>query len=844
MTKSNLREILRIFTREMNYPQNIEQKLAFDRIREWAARYCATESGRQRMQEAAFTTSYGEVVWQLSLTDELRTCLLMENTFPNDGYVDASHFLKKLRVQGLFLDATELFDLKRALDTVNDLLQFFKKTKDEQYPSLKKLIAPVMLYPAVLQRIDSIINKHGAIKDNASPELAQVRRAIGDKQTQVSRRMHQILKAAQADGFVDESASVSIRDGRAVIPLPAGNKRKVKGLVYDESATGKTVFVEPIEVIELNNEIKELGYAEQREIIKILRAFAEFLQPYLDDIIAATDLLGEIDFIRAKAQWAVETGAVKPLLSDAPQVGLQKARHPLLEKTLKKEGKIVVPLDLQLTPEKHILLISGPNAGGKSVCLKTTGLLQYMLQCGFLVTASENSEMGLFNGLFIDIGDEQSIENDLSTYSSRLLNMKYFVQNATPKTLVLIDEFGSGTEPAAGGAIAEAVLDKLVNERAFGVITTHYTNLKYYATSAEGIMNGAMLFDVQKIQPLFRLETGAPSSSFAFELARKMGLPEEVIKIAEEKAGNQYVNIERNLRNIARDKRYWEEKRARIRQTDKHLEDVTTRYESELSEIQALRKSIIQQAKEEAKQLLADANKRIERTIFEIKEAQAEKERTKLARQQVEELKIQLRNETQAESDATIARKMEQLRQRQERRAQRKQERKQEDVQEIKTVKEQPLQPGDKVRIKGQDTVGELIKIADENVTVGFGNILMNARLDQLERISVNEFKKIQKSRPANSPAASFNLSKRKLEFKPTIDVRGKRVEEALNEVNQFIDEALMVGTSEVKILHGKGNGILKEEIRKLLRTIGGISSIADEHLEFGGSGITVVRFQ
>jgi len=827
----------------MNYPQNIEQKLAFDRIREWAAHYCATDAGRQRMYNAAFSTSYEEVLWQLSLCDELRTCLLMENTFPHDGYVDASHFLKKLRVQGLFLDAAELYDLKRALDTVHELLQFFKKTKDEQYLSLKKLIAPVMLYPAVLQRIDSIINKHGAIKDHASPELAQVRRAIADKQTQVARRMQQILKTAQSEGFADESAAVSIRDGRAVIPLPAGNKRKVKGLVYDESATGKTVFVEPLEVIELNNEIKELGYAEQREIIKILRAFAEFLLPYLDDVLAATDLLGEIDFIRAKAQWAIETQAVKPILDDAPQIGLQKARHPLLEKTLKKEGKPIVPLDLQLTSEKHILLISGPNAGGKSVCLKTTGLLQYMLQCGFLITASENSEMGLFRDLFIDIGDEQSIDNDLSTYSSRLLNMKHFVQNATPETLVLMDEFGSGTEPAAGGAIAEAVLDKLVKQRAFGVMTTHYTNLKYYATATEGIVNGAMQFDVQKIQPLFRLETGAPSSSFAFELARKTGLPEEIVKTAEEKAGNQYVNIERNLRNIARDKRYWEEKRARIRQTDKHLENVTTRYESELSEIQALRKSIIQQAKEEAKQLLADANKRIERTIFEIKEAQAEKERTKLARQQVEQLKDQLKNDRQAESDAKIARKMEQLQQRQERRAQRKQKQAKDATQEVQAEKEQLLQAGDKVRIKGQDTAGEVIKITENNVTVGFGNIFMNVRLDQLERMSANEFKKVQKTRTVVSPTASVDLAQRKLHFKPAIDVRGQRVEEALENIMPFIDEALMVGASEVKILHGKGNGILKEEIRKFLRTIGGIASVADEHIEFGGSGITVVRF-
>ncbi|MDR3350185.1 MAG: Smr/MutS family protein [Prevotellaceae bacterium] len=826
----------------MNYPAGIEQKIAFDRIREWAARYCATAAGKQKIYAASFSSSCNEVQRQLSLTDEMRTCLLMENTFPNDGYVDASPFLKKLRIQGLYLDVAELFDLRRALDTVHAVLQFFKKTKDGLYPSLKQLIAPVTLYPAVMQRLDAIITKHGVIKDNASPELLTVRRSMADKQTQVARRMQHILKAAQAEGFTAENAAISIRDGRAVIPLPAGNKRKIKGLVYDESATGKTVFVEPLEVVELNNEIKELGYAEQREIQKILQAFAAFLLPYLEDVMAATDLLGEIDFIRAKAQWAIETGAVKPMVYDVPQINLQKARHPLLEKALKKEGKTIVPLDLQLCREKHILLISGPNAGGKSVCLKTVGLLQYLLQCGFLVTASENSEMGMFHDLCIDIGDEQSIENDLSTYSSRLLNMKYFVQHATPDTLVLIDEFGSGTEPAAGGAIAEAVLDCLVKLQAFGVITTHYTNLKYYAASTEGIVNGAMQFDVQKIQPLFFLETGAPSSSFAFELARKTGLPEAIVKTAEEKAGSQYVNIEKNLRDIARDKRYWEEKRQRIRQTDKQLEDVTARYQSELAELQKIRKQIIQEAKDEAKRLLAEANKRIERTILEIKEAQAEKEQTKLVRREVETFKQQLQAETPSGADEKIARKIAQLRQRQERREQRKKEKSAVET-EVKITKEQPLQTGDKVRLKGQDTAGEVVKITAGVVTVGIGNMLINVPAERLERISGNEFRSLQKSRPVISMNTGYNTSQRKLNFKTAIDVRGQRAEEALDNVMRFIDEALMVGASEVKILHGKGNGILKEEIRKLLRTFGGISSIADEHLDRGGAGITVVQF-
>jgi DNA mismatch repair protein MutS2 len=826
----------------LNYPAGIEQKIAFDHIRAWAACYCATAAGKQKIYEAAFSTSFDEVQRQLSLADEMRACLLMENNFPNDGYVDASQCLKKLRIQGLYLDVAELFGLKQALDTVHAILQFFRKTKEGQYPALKLLVAPVTLYPAVMQRIDAIITKHGAVRDDASPELLRIRRAAAEKQAQVARRMQHILKHAQAEGFASGDAAISIRDGRAVIPLPAGNKRKIKGLVYDESATGKTVFVEPLETVELNNEIKELGYAEQREIIKILQAFAAFLQPYLEEVTAATDLVGEMDFIRAKAQWAIEAGAVKPIVCPAPQINLQKARHPLLEKALKKEGKTIVPLDLQLHRDKHILLVSGPNAGGKSVCLKTVGLLQYLLQCGFLVTASENSEMGLFGCLFIDIGDEQSIENDLSTYSSRLLNMKYFVQHAAPDTLVLIDEFGSGTEPAAGGAIAEAVLDCLVKRQAFGVMTTHYTNLKYYAAATEGIVNGAMQFDVQQILPLFCLETGVPSSSFAFELARKTGLPEAIVKTAEEKAGSRYVNIEKNLRNIARDKRYWEEKRQRIRQTGKQLDDVTARYQNELSELQKIRKQIIQEAKDEAARLLAEANRRIERTILEIKEAQAEKERTKSVRREMETFKQQLQTVIPTDADAKIARKIEQLRQRQERREQRKAEKPAAGTAE-KAPEEKPLQAGDKVRLKGQDAAGEVVKINTGIVTVGIGNMFINVPPGQVERISGNEFRSLQKSRPVISTPAGYSLSQRKLNFKAAIDVRGQRAEEALDNVIQFVDEALMVGAGEVKILHGKGNGILKEEIRKLLRTVGGVSSIADEHPERGGAGITVVEF-
>jgi DNA mismatch repair protein MutS2 len=826
----------------MIYPSNFEQKIGFDRIRELAADQCFTELGREKAKTVTFSDNEKVVESQLSQTHEMRIILLIEEGFPDSGYVDVSDFLKKLHIEGTYIEVNELVALKQALDTIHGIVSFFKKCSEQFYPYLKELASGVITYPTITQRINTIINKQGAVRDNASQELQQIRRAINEKQTQVARRINAILKSAQAEGVAEADAAVSIRDGRTVIPVSAANKRKLKGLVYDESATGKTVFIEPIEVVEMNNEIKELQYAEQREIIKILRAFTDFLRPYLPDVVKASDFLGEIDFIRAKAQLAVNMAAVKPVLTEAPQLYLYSARHPLLEQALKKEGKQIVPLDLRLDSEKRLLLISGPNAGGKSVCLKTVGLLQYMVQCGFLIPASEDSEVGLFRAIFIDIGDEQSIENDLSTYSSHLLNMKYFIRNATDDTLILIDEFGAGTEPAAGGAIAEAVLMQLTDRHTFGIVTTHYTNLKYYAASTTGIVNGAMLFDVQKIRPLFRLEMGTPGNSFAFELARKIGLPEDVVKLAEEKAGEQYVNIERNLRDIARNKRYWEEKRSRIKQTDKYLENITTKYESELTEIQRLRKSIIKEAKEEATRLLDDANKQIERTIFEIKAAQAEKERTKEVRRQVDAMKQKLQDESQAIIDEKINRKIEQLKQRQEKRAKRQ-------PQVLKQAsepapEERQLAVGDRVRMVGQDGAGEIMVIKGKKASVAFGNIITNVTIDRLERISANEYRKVVRQAPAVKNDRSLNLPERKLNFKPSIDVRGQRVEEAIDSINHFIDEAMMVGCDEVKILHGKGTGALKEEIRKILRTIGGIRHIGDEHVERGGAGITVVRFE
>ncbi len=828
----------------MIYPNTFEQKVGFDKIRRMVEDKCVTRLAREKLADTSFSASFDVVKLRLEQTDEMREVMTMEDSYPDSAYVDIAHFLKRIRVEGTYLDAEELLTLSKGLLAAKELSLFFNKREDEKYPQLRQLASTVAVFPAVLAKLDSVVSKLGKVKDNASPELATIRRNMSETQQQINKRMQSILRKAQQDGLVEDDAGISIRDGRMVIPVNTASKRKIKGFVHDESATGKTSFIEPIEVVELNNELKELEYAERREIIKVLVATADFLRPYLDEMLATGDFIGTMDFIRSKALLSIQLQAVKPVLFDERLMRLTNARHPLLMLALKKENKEVVPLTLELNTAKHILLISGPNAGGKSVCLKTVGLLQYMLQCGFLIPASENSEMGLFNDIFIDIGDEQSIENDLSTYSSHLLNMKNVLRHATDKSLVLIDEFGTGTEPSIGGAIAEAVLTKLAERKAFGVITTHYTNLKYYAASTQGIINGAMLFDTQRIQPLFKLELGVPGSSFAFEIARKIGLPEEILSYAAAKMGDKQVNIEKNLRDIARDKRYWEEKRSRIKQTDKRLEELTAKYNKELSELREQRKTILTKAKEEAAKLLADTNRKIENTIREIKEAQAEKEKTKEVRHELEEFKETLQAATDDEYNDKLERKMQQLRERQEKREQRKANTSTptpEPVEEIPVT----LEVGVKVRLKEQGSVGEIIKLNGNNATVAIGSIMTNIKVDKLEPISKNEYRQVErKSNTTTYNPLSYNISQRKLNFKSTLDIRGMRVEEALPAVTEFIDEALMVGAGELRILHGKGNGILKETIRNLLKTIGGVKHFADERVEQGGAGITVVQLE
>ncbi len=823
------------------YPNNFEEKAGFDRIRNMLHNKCLSAMGSEWVDAMQFQDSFEIISNQLGEVSEFCRIIRETENFPTQHFYDLRSALQKIRLEGRFLEEAELFDLKRSLESVRAIVQFFKKQSEDAFPLLKKKTTGVQVFPYIYDRIDGIINKFGKIRDNASPELAQIRKDILSRKSNMSKRMHAILKQAQSQGLVDENASVAIRDGRAVIPVTSANKRKIKGIVYDESATGKTSYIEPNEIVEMNNEIRELEYAERREIMKILTGFSNDIRPYLEDLMHSYDFLGEIDFIRAKGLLAVEFNAIRPEFTAGPVIDWHEAVHPLLMQTLKRENRKIVPLDIQLTEENHILLISGPNAGGKSVCLKTVGLLQYMLQCGLLIPLKEGSKTGIFRQLFIHIGDEQSLENDLSTYSSHLMNMKHFVKHSDEKTLVLIDEFGTGTEPMLGGAIAEAILGKLNEQRTFGVITTHYTNLKHFASSTDGIINGAMLYDSQHMNPLFQLETGKPGSSFAFEIARKIGLPEEILERATEKVGKKHIDFDRNLRKINRDKRYWEIKRQKIRKVEKILDETAANYEAELQETQKQRKEILKKAREDADALLASVNKRIENTIQEIKKAQAEKEKTKEAREKLENLKTEVIRKTE-ESDNQIARKMEKLRQRENKRNKRRPEESKKPLPKENLEQRIELRPGDKVRIPGQRTVGDLIELNQKNAVVAFGQLITTLPRKQLERLSSNEAKKLEKGQPSGRSRLSQNLSERRLSFKPEIDIRGQRVEEALSKIREFIDEAIMFEAGQLRILHGKGHGILKETIRDYLRSEPMVRSFKDEHVDFGGAGITVVN--
>ncbi len=828
----------------MIYPANFEQKIGFDRLREQVVALCSMQAAREIIMAERFSSSRSEVEHRQEIADEMRTLLMLDPDAPRDEFPDMEGVVAKIGVEGAFLTVEEVAILRQALTAVGNMVGFITSRSDSQYPRLRRRSESVCIFPDVVRRINQLIDEEGQIRDGASPELVYIRRSIREHEGQVSKRLQQVLNNAKRAGIVDAEAMISIRDGRAVIPVSAGNKRKLNGFIHDESATGKTFYVEPVEVVELNNQLKELEYAERREIVRLLTEFTEELRPDREPIASAGVYLAEMDAVRAKARWAVENGAGKPIVSTDDRLVLRRAFHPLLAQTLKREKKELVPLDMQLDREKHILVISGPNAGGKSVCLKTTGMVQYMFQCGFPVTAGEMSELPLFESICLDIGDEQSMDNDLSTYSSHLMNMKATLQAASPRTLVLIDEFGSGTEPVIGGAIAEAILERLLERGCYGVITTHYSNIKYYATGTDGIANGAMMFDVQNIRPLFKLEQGKPGSSFAIEIARKIGLPEEIIRTASDKAGSDHINLERQLREIARDRRYWSQKRDRIRLTDRKVEELESSYAEQLARIKEERKEILQKAKAEAQELVAEANRQIENTIRTIKEAQAEKELTRLARKELEDFKMAVDSVGSAFDSQKVEREMERLQRRKARREEDKKRRGQSvaESQAVAVPAPKPIEVGAKVRITGQEVPGVVQSIKGRKVQVAFGQILTMVDKDKLTVVSNAEYKKAVKPVQPRT-VLSVDISSRKLNFRDSVDVRGMRAVEALEVVQDLVDDALMVGVGGVTILHGKGTGALKEEIRRYLRSLPQVASAVDEHADRGGAGITVVRF-
>lgn len=845
----------------MIYPDSFERKIGFEDVRTLLKGRCISSLGTEWVDtRLTFRTSHAEVTEALEQAREYALYMQEDAGDVEENYFDVRQPLLRIRPERTYMEELELFDLKRSLQTVEGLVRALRAGTDDgdtpRYPALARMTEGVGTFPALVQRIDQVLNKYGKVKDTASPELLSIRHSLEVTSRGISHTLRTIIIQAQTDGYIDRDVSPTMRDGRLVIPVAPALKRKIKGIVHDESATGKTVFIEPAGVVEANNRIRELRAAEKREVIRILQELSAEIRPHVTDILGTQHFLAHTDYLRALTVFSQTFGAIIPRLTDGPALDWAQAVHPLLQQSLARHGGTVVPLDISLRGEARILLISGPNAGGKSVCLKTVGLLQYMLQCGMPIPVGERSVAGIFSDIFIDIGDEQSLENDLSTYSSHLLNMKQMMKHSGEASLLLIDEFGGGTEPQIGGALAEAMLDRFVKTGTWGVITTHYQNLKHYADSTPVVVNGAMLYDRAKMQPLFLLQVGNPGSSFAVEIARKTGIPEDVIRYATDLVGKDYVMSDKYLQDIVRDKMYWENKRRHIHQREKQLEETVHRYEEDIRTLQQEKKTVMTQAREQAQQLLQESNARIENTIRTIREAQAEKERTRQARQELSEFKQEVEN-TAPEDNDRIARKMAKIMRRQERKAQGKTGRTPQRGaapaagvaalvgalgQQAKAAA-RPLAVGDTVRIKGQTAVGRIESIGGRTARVAYGVMVATVELARLEAAQPpKEDDRRMQAATFVSKATRDAMYEKKLHFKPDIDLRGMRGDEALTAVAYFIDDAIQLEQARVRILHGTGTGVLRELVRNYLRTVPGVRTFRDEHVQFGGAGITVVE--
>ena len=794
----------------MIYPKNFEQKIDFDKIRLQLKDHCISAMGVENVDKMTFCTDIDVIKRSLDLIEEFDTLTREGVPFVVRDYHDLRSEFKRIKIEGTCISLESLFELKQPLAAIGSILRFFQSESSQKTPTLRSLAENISIDTHIIAEANRLTDDKGEVPDNASPELAEIRRQIRSKQSRADRRIRQIMNEAKTAGFTDQQAEITIRNGRMVIPVKAGNKRSLQGFIHDESATGQTIYIEPAEIFEASNEIRELEYAEQREINRLLMQFTNELRPYLPEMEIAWTMLGEIDFVRAKTLLKQNTDSIKPVLINTPSLQWRQARHPVLEQHLRNNGKMIVPLDIELNSEKRILIISGPNAGGKSACLKSVGLIQYMLQCGLCVPMKQDSTCGIFDSIFIDIGDEQSLENDLSTFSSHLRNIKKLIETASPSLLFLIDEFGSGTEPQIGGAIAEAVLEEMNQKNALGVVTTHYANLKLMADKHESIVNGAMLFDTKYMQPTYILVIGKPGSSFAFEIAKKTGFPKHILDNATKITGEQHIRFEQQLQQLEIDKKNIRRKEQELRVADDLLNEVITKYQKLLNELEANRKQQLRKAADEAKTLIERANSKIEQTIKEIKETQAEKENTKRLRKELSELKEELGKKAAPDKPATKA-----------------------DSEEIKV--------GDTVCIDEMQIVGVVDEIRGDVYTVMFDSVHLSTTADKLRKTSRAEGRKIARRWKAgiaddlNEKAAQFNL---------TLDLRGMRAEEALDATAKYLDEAKLLSVKDVELLHGKGNGILRRTLREFLSHQHDVEHFEDAPLEAGGSGITRVRMR
>ncbi len=814
----------------MIYPDAFEQKIGFTAIREMVKSHCVSPLGEKYCREMGFSSNPDTVKHKLQSTAEMLSIINSDEDLPLGNLHDVTGSLLSIRITGTFIPAQELLRVRQSLNTIAEVISFFSRNREGEaspYPILAGLAQSLFSFPMATAAIDRILDRFGNIKDNASPELASIRSSISSISGTINATMRRVISRAMQAGYIEQDTTPAMRDGRLVIPVAPMHKRKINGIVHDESASGKTIYIEPAEIVETNNRLRELQMEERREITRILISVADEIRPHIDDMLNSYDILGEMDFIHAKAAFANDIDAHLPTIGTKQEMEWYHACHPVLLLSLQRQGKEIVPLDITLSEGDRLLIISGPNAGGKSVCLKTVGIVQYMSQCGLLPPLYENSHIGIFDDIFIDIGDDQSIEDDLSTYSSHLRNMKYFLNHGCSSTLVLIDEFGGGTEPQIGGAIAQAILKQFNGKKMWGVITTHFQNLKHFAEDTDGLINGSMLYDRHLMQPMFRLSIGNPGSSFAIEIARKTGLPAEIISDAEEIVGSDYINMDKYLLDIARDKRYWENKRMSIRQKEKKLEQLLAQYEHDATTLREKRREIISEAKVEAKRILDSSNASIERTIHDIKRAHADKEKTLEARRRLQQDKERIARDDN--NDHPLLRKAPKTK-------------KKETAHNDEPTKA-VFVAGDNVKLDGQGSVGKIIEVSGKNATVVFGMIKTTVKIDRLKHTNAKP-ESGNKNASFVSASTTDKLRDRQLNFKQEIDVRGMRVEEAVQAITYFIDDAIQFSIGQVRILHGTGTGALRQYIRSYLDTVNGVRSYRDEHVQFGGAGITIVELE